>query len=109
MRVMVVANCARFTSLTVSEAAVNVVKLLKDMLNLVPFGTAVPLLGLFYLIMLFIFSENNHNLSDSKPLTIYIPSLDTQSCFYRPAQPLFSDDPIPTVLHWLYSNRGHPA
>ncbi len=36
---MVVANCARFTSLTVSETAVNVVKLLKDMLNLVPFGT----------------------------------------------------------------------
>jgi hypothetical protein len=40
MRVMVIANCARFTSLAVNEAAVNVVKLLKDKLNtlnLVPF------------------------------------------------------------------------
>ena len=42
MRVMVFANCARFTPLAVNETAVNVVKILKDMLNtlnLVPFGT----------------------------------------------------------------------
>jgi len=41
MRVMVIANCARFTYLAVNEATVNVVKSLKDMLNtlnLVPFG-----------------------------------------------------------------------
>ena len=40
MRVMVFANCARFTPLAVNETAVNVVKILKDMLNtlnLVPF------------------------------------------------------------------------
>ena len=43
MRVMVIANCARFTSLAFNETAVNVVKLLKDMLNtlnLVPFWSA---------------------------------------------------------------------
>jgi len=43
MRVMVITNCARLTSLAVNEAAVNVIKLLKDMLNtlnLVPLGTA---------------------------------------------------------------------
>ena len=31
MRVMVIANCARFTSLAVNEIVVNVVKFLKDM------------------------------------------------------------------------------
>jgi hypothetical protein len=39
MRVMVIANCDRFTSLAVNEVTGNVVKLLKDMLytlNLVP-------------------------------------------------------------------------
>ncbi len=44
MRVMVIANCARFTSLAVNETTVNVIKLLKDMPNtlyLVPFGAAV--------------------------------------------------------------------
>ncbi len=51
MRVMVIANCARLTSLAVNEVAVNVVKFLKDMLNilnLVPFGTAAPTLQVFY-------------------------------------------------------------
>ena len=47
MRVTVIANFARFTYLAVNEAAVNVVKFLKDMLNtlnLVPFGSE-PLFG----------------------------------------------------------------
>jgi hypothetical protein len=45
MRVMVIANCDRFTSLAVNDLTGNVVKLLNDMLytlNLVPF-TAGPL------------------------------------------------------------------
>ena len=44
MRVMVVANCARSTSLAVNKAAVNVARRSKDHannLNIVPFG-AVP-------------------------------------------------------------------
>jgi hypothetical protein len=44
MRVMVIANCAQFTSLAVNETAGNVVKLLKDRLNtlnLVTFWTVV--------------------------------------------------------------------
>jgi hypothetical protein len=50
MRVMVIANCARFMSLAVNEITGNVVKLLKDMLytlNLVPFGAAVAVSLLF--------------------------------------------------------------
>jgi hypothetical protein len=42
MRLMVIANCDRFTSLAVNDLTGNVVKLLNDMLytlNLVPFGT----------------------------------------------------------------------
>ena len=48
MRVMVIANCARFISLAVNETAVNVVKFLKDMLNtlnLVPFHSVSVFTG----------------------------------------------------------------
>ncbi len=62
MRVMVIANCARFTSLAVNEAVVNVVKLLKVMLNtlnLVPFGTAVILESKKIIILRHLFSVIN--------------------------------------------------
>jgi hypothetical protein len=47
LRVMVIANCDRFTSLAVNEVTGYVVKLLKDMLytlNLVPFPTVPQIL-----------------------------------------------------------------